>query len=200
MAIERGIFGNDTNFEDRFIQDHKNLVKLVEHWKGIGLKIVLTSGTYDMFHIGHAKYLEKAKQLGDILVVGVDSDEKVRARKGPNRPVVPEDERLHILSHVRHVDVLVLKNHTDPKHNLIKLIRPDVLIVSETTGHKKNDLNVMKKFCGRIEILESQSQASTTAKIRRLHVDGMKSAIENITGEITAVLKKAFDDIQKGGE
>src|SRR5271170_3759395 len=104
-----GIFSINSNFKDRFVPDYKRLRKLVEHCKGIGLKVVLTQGTYDMVHIGHARYFEEAKKHGDLLVVGVDSDEKVRARKGPERPVVPESERLEMVAHLRPVDIVVLK-------------------------------------------------------------------------------------------
>src|SRR5262245_56837292 len=108
MAINTGIFGDSTNLKDRYIPNHEKLGKLVQHWKELGLRIVLTSGTWDLFHVGHAEYLEKSKGLGDILIVGVDSDEKVKARKGPHRPVVPEAERVRILSHLRHVDVITV--------------------------------------------------------------------------------------------
>src|SRR4051812_47052135 len=86
------IFGGASNFSERWIKDDTVLKKLIENCKGLGLKIVLTQGTYDMVHIGHARYFEEAKKHGHILVVGVDSDEKVRARKGPERPVVPQAE------------------------------------------------------------------------------------------------------------
>src|SRR3990167_8790336 len=109
MAIKTGIFGDGANIKDRYIRDYKKLGELVKHWKKLGLKIVLTSGSWDLFHVGHAQYLERAKGLGDLLIVGVDSDANVRARKGPHRPVVPEVERVHILSHLRHVDAITLK-------------------------------------------------------------------------------------------
>src|SRR5690348_2233677 len=105
MAISAGIFGDGTSLNDRYIPDYKELGALVKLWKQLGLKIVLTSGTYDLFHIGHAEYLEAAKKQGDLLIVGVDSDAKVRQRKGPHRPVVNEEERVRILAHLRHVDV-----------------------------------------------------------------------------------------------
>lgn len=94
MALNAGIFGDKTSFEDRYIPDHVKLVELVGYWKKLGLKIVLTSGTFDLFHIGHAQYLEKAKEMGDVLIVGVDSDARVKKRKGPERPIVPENERV----------------------------------------------------------------------------------------------------------
>lgn len=170
MAINKGIFGDETNLKDRLITDQKKLGELVAHWKGTGLTVVLTSGTWDLFHVGHAQYLEKAKKLGDILIVGVDSDEKVKKRKGPHRPIVPEEERVQILSHIRHVDVISLKHSKDPADNLIKKVKPDILVVSKTTKHAKQDLQQKKKYCGRVIEFPSQSKTSTSAKVRLMHV------------------------------
>jgi rfaE bifunctional protein nucleotidyltransferase chain/domain len=170
MAINAGIFGDKTSFDHRYIPDHDKLKTSVELWKQLGLKIVLTSGTYDLFHIGHAQFLEKAKELGDILIVGVDSDARVKKRKGPERPIVPENERVLILSHVRHVDVVTLKNVDDPSNHLIKLVRPDVLVVSESTGHKAGEVDEKAQYCGEIIVMEPQATTSTSAKLRMIQI------------------------------
>src|SRR3989344_3621132 len=124
-----GIFGASSNFEERYIKDRTKLESFVDHCRGLGLKIVLTQGTYDMVHIGHARYFEEAKKHGDVLIVGVDSDKKVRMRKGPDRPLVPQKERLGMVTHLRPVDIVTIKEHNMPKWQLIKMVRPDVLIV-----------------------------------------------------------------------
>jgi rfaE bifunctional protein nucleotidyltransferase chain/domain len=170
MAINAGIFGDKTSFDHRYIPDHTKLKTSVELWKQLGLKIVLTSGTYDLFHIGHAQFLEKAKELGDVLIVGVDSDARVKKRKGPERPIVPENERVLILSHVRHVDVVTLKNVDDPSNHLIKLVRPDVLVVSESTGHKAGEVDEKAQYCGEIIVMEPQATTSTSAKLRMIQI------------------------------
>ena len=170
MAIDAGIFGDKTSFDHRYIPDHDKLQTSVELWKQLGLKIVLTSGTFDLFHIGHAQYLEKAKALADILIVGVDSDARVKKRKGPDRPVVPEDERVLILSHVRHVDVVTLKNIDDPSNHLIKLVRPDVLVVSKSTNHESDEVDEKAQYCGEIVVLEPQATTSTSAKLRMIQI------------------------------
>lgn len=170
MAINAGIFGDKTSFEHRYIPDHEKLEELVGYWKKLGLRIILTSGTFDLFHIGHALYLEKAKELGDVLIVGVDSDEKVKQRKGPNRPIVPENERVLILSHVRHADVITLKNVNDPSNHLIKLVQPDVLVVSKSTKHKDCEVDEKAQYCGQIVLLEPQAQTSTSAKLRLIQI------------------------------
>lgn len=170
MAINAGIFGDTTSFEHRYIPDHKKLEELVVYWKKLGLKIVLTSGTFDLFHIGHAQYLEKAKSYGDLLIVGVDSDAKVKERKGPHRPIVPELERVQILSHCRHADVLILKGVDDPKNHLIKIVSPDVLVVSESTKHPDGEVDEKAQYCGEIIVLEPQSETSTSAKLRLIQI------------------------------
>jgi D-beta-D-heptose 7-phosphate kinase/D-beta-D-heptose 1-phosphate adenosyltransferase len=167
-----GIFGLGSNFKDRFIPDYRKLKKLADHCRGMGLKIVLTQGTYDMVHIGHARYFEEAKKHGDLLIVGVDSDKKVRMRKGPDRPLVPQEERLEMVVHLRPVDVVTLKEHNMPKWHLIKTVRPDVLIVTDETVKKygKAKIKEMGKYCGEVKVLEPMATTSTSAKIRRLQL------------------------------
>jgi cytidyltransferase-related domain len=163
----------------------------------MGLKIVLTSGTYDLFHVGHAEYLDRAKQLGDLLIVGVDSDAKVRQRKGPHRPVVPEKERIQILSHLRHVDAITIKSEKDGPNTLIKLVRPDVLVLSETTRHKKEHIEDKKKYCGRIVLLKPQAETSTSAKVRLLHVSGAGNFAQDIVPKLSAIIEKRVTENSK---
>ncbi len=122
---DRGVLGYGSNPEARFIRDHATLRAYVEALKTLGMKIVLTSGTFDLIHVGHARYMERAKSYGDVLIVGVDSDAKVKKRKGPTRPIVPEEERVQMLAFLRSVDLITLKHIDDPKWNLIKLVEPD---------------------------------------------------------------------------
>lgn len=170
MAINTGIFGDTTSFEHRYISDHARLEELVVYWKKLGLRIVLTSGTFDLFHIGHAQYLEKAKSLGDLLIVGVDSDAKVKERKGPHRPIVPEFERVQILSHCRHADVITMKGAHDPKNHLIKIVSPHVLVVSESTKHGNGEVDEKAQYCGEIVVLKPQAETSTSAKLRLIQI------------------------------
>jgi rfaE bifunctional protein nucleotidyltransferase chain/domain len=170
MSINTGIFGDTTSLEHRYIPDHQKLGELVLYWKKLGLRIVLTSGTFDLFHIGHAQYLEKAKSLGDLLIVGVDSDAKVKERKGPHRPIVPELERVQILSHCRHADVITIKGVGDPKNHLIKIVSPHVLVVSESTKHAEGEVDEKSQYCGEIVLLQPQSETSTSAKLRLIQI------------------------------
>jgi len=109
MSITSGIFSAEANFEKRLIDSLDSVAEIVSHLKGIGLRIVLMSGSFDLIHLGHVKYLAPAKALDDVLVVGVDCDEKIRQRKLEGRPLVPERERLEMLAYQRPVDLLFLK-------------------------------------------------------------------------------------------
>lgn len=177
----------------RFIKDQRQLVDIVSALRTIGAKIVLTQGTFDFIHIGHFLYLEKAKEHGDVLIVGVDSDEKVRRRKGPDRPIVSERERVQMLTHVRHVDIVALKQHNDPKWSLIKLVKPDVLIATKGT-YTPAQVKQLKKFCGQVFILEAQATTSTTAKLRRLNIGLSQKMKEAITSSINETFENMIKD------
>lgn len=165
-----------SSFEARYIKNYDELVKKVEACRTLGMKIVLTSGSFDLLHIGHMRYLERARSFGDLLVVGVDSDEKIKQRKGPDRPVVNETERLQMLSHVRGVGFITLKNPADPKWELIKSVHPDILIATAETYTPEEIEELEANYCKRVVVLEPQATTSTTARIRKLNI-GMSSRV-----------------------
>ena len=105
----------------------KKLKELRKKWKRQGKKLVFTNGCFDLLHLGHIRYLKKAKSLGDILVVGLNSDRSVKKIKGEKRPILPEKERAEILSSLWFVDYVVLFNEETPER-LIKELEPDVLV------------------------------------------------------------------------
>ena len=90
-------------------------------------KIVFTNGCFDVLHFGHVHYLLEAKKLGDILVVGLNSDDSVRRLKGPTRPINGEKERAFVLASLAFVDYITLFEEDTPE-NLIKVVQPDVLV------------------------------------------------------------------------
>jgi rfaE bifunctional protein nucleotidyltransferase chain/domain len=92
-----------------------------------GRRIVFTNGCFDLLHPGHIQLLEQARALGDVLIVGLNSDSSVRALKGPGRPVVPERERAEILAALECVDAVVIFNELTPRETISKLV-PDVLV------------------------------------------------------------------------
>jgi rfaE bifunctional protein nucleotidyltransferase chain/domain len=173
----------------RFVDDKEKLAELVAALRTIGAKIVLTQGSFDFIHIGHFLYLEKARSHGDILIVGVDDDEKVSARKGPERPIVSEEERVKMLTHVRHVDIVTLKHKDDAKWALIKLVRPDVLISTNET-YTKEQIKQLTKYCKEVIVLEPQATTSTSAKLRRLNIGLSQKMRDAITESINQTFEK----------
>src|SRR3989344_9396483 len=129
-ATVKHIVSGALGFKERYIPDYSNLTAVVKILKDAGYRIVLTQGVYDLFHVGHKRYLEEAKSHGDILIVGVDTDELTRKRKGPNRPFDKLEDRVEILSGLKSVDILTVRNDNDHQYKLIKLVKPDVLIMS----------------------------------------------------------------------
>ena len=189
------ILENKANVEDRFIPDHDELVKFAEYCKSKGKKIVLTHGVYDMVHHGHALYLEKAKSYGDILILGLDTDALTKKRKGPNRPIVPEKERILMMSHLRHIDVITIKDVGDRITKLQEIIRPDVLVFSKGTEDvKEEDVKEAKQWCGEVIFLEPQATTSTTARIRQLTLEGA----EKLAQEVNKLTQEFLDKIRKG--
>ena len=188
------IFGKDACPNDRKILDLKALKDFVDHCKGLGVKIVLTQGSYDLIHIGHARYLEEAKRHGDLLIVGLDSDQKIRERKGPDRPVVPQNERLEMLVHLRSVDVVTIKEHDAPKWHLSKLIKPDVLIATQET-YTKEQVKQLEKFCGKVVVLKPQATTSTSAKVRRMQIATAKKLGNALTPKLIKAVQETFTEI-----
>lgn len=174
---ERGVLGYGSNPEARFIQDHDVLLEYVRALRTLGMKIALTSGTFDLIHVGHARYMERAKSYGDVLIVGVDSDDKVKQRKGPTRPIVPEQERVQMLAFLRSVDLITLKQPSEPKWNLIKLVQPDCLIVTAET-YDDTELKALEKYCKKVVVLDPQATTSTSAQIRRMQISWSSNIVE----------------------
>jgi D-beta-D-heptose 7-phosphate kinase/D-beta-D-heptose 1-phosphate adenosyltransferase len=191
MAITSGIFSEEVKFEERLKPSLGELAKTVRHLKGIGLKIVLTSGSFDLVHLGHVKYLAKAKDLGDVLVVGVDSDAKIRRRKGEDRPMVPEQERLEMLAHQRPVDLLYLKPEEEERWALIRAVEPDVLVLTTDHSYSEDEQAELGEVVGRIEVIPRQATITTSERIRQLHM--------HLGERIAEVLPELIRDIVRRG-
>lgn len=100
--------------------------QLVEE-RRLGKKVVFTNGCFDLLHIGHLRYLAEARCLGDLLVIGLNSDASVQAIKGPNRPIIPEEDRAEVLAAMEMVDYVSLFDEPTPQQ-LIEAVQPDVLV------------------------------------------------------------------------
>ncbi len=105
----------------------EELISMLPGWRAAGKRIVLTNGTFDILHVGHVRYLEAARAMGDILVVGINSDVSVRGYKGPGRPVVPQQERAEIVAALRCVDYATIFDEPTATH-LIEALRPEIYV------------------------------------------------------------------------
>jgi D-glycero-beta-D-manno-heptose 1-phosphate adenylyltransferase len=183
------------NNKHQIILDYAEIPKLVEKYRSQGKKIVLTQGSFDMIHIGHGRYCEEAKKYGDVLFVGVDSDEKVRSRKGPDRPVVPQEERLEMLTYFESVSHVVLKDLKQPKWELIKLLSPDILITTRETYSPKK-IKELEEICGKVVVLEPMATTSTSAKLRRVQMGVAKNISATLSKKLIASIEGVLDELK----
>jgi rfaE bifunctional protein nucleotidyltransferase chain/domain len=102
-------------------------IAFVRRLRGSGARIVFTNGVFDLLHPGHVRYLQTARRLGDVLIVGINSDRSVGANKGAGRPITPEVERAEILGALRPVDAVVIFDEDTP-YELVAALQPDVLV------------------------------------------------------------------------
>jgi D-beta-D-heptose 7-phosphate kinase/D-beta-D-heptose 1-phosphate adenosyltransferase len=150
------------------IKERKTLLRIIKNLKTKGKRIVFTNGCFDLLHIGHIRYLEEAKALGDVLVVGVNSDSSVRKLKGPQRPILPEEERTEILSGLGCVDFITLFDEIDPL-KLITSLQPNVLVKGgDWTKEQTVGREVVERSGGEVVILPFVQGASTSNLIETI--------------------------------
>jgi len=143
-------------------------VNLVKDWKKHGKKVVFSNGCFDILHAGHVEYLEKAKILGDYLVIGLNTDDSVRRIKGPLRPIVNENHRSTLLSSLACIDLVVFFNEDTP-YELIRTLLPDILVkgkdydISNIVG-----ADIVLQHGGRVETIELTEGLSTTSIIKKI--------------------------------
>ena len=146
----------------------EQLVPQIQSHRDSGDTIVFTNGCFDLIHAGHVRYLTDAKSLGDVLVVGLNSDESVRLIKDSGRPIVAEDQRAEVLAGLTCVDYIVLFDDPDPL-NLIRAVLPDILVKGadwEESAIVGADL--VTSSGGRVERIPLVSDMSTSIIIQRI--------------------------------
>jgi len=185
------------NLEGKYVPDYKELGRLVKLLREGGYTIVLTQGVWDMYHVGHSRYLIKARSFGDVLIVGVDSDELTRKMKGDDRPFDNFEDRTELLAGFSFINILTRRDLGQHKYRLIRLVQPDVLVMSKTTkSFTEKDKVALEKYCGRVEHLEAQAppaSTSTTAKIRRLRLGGVQELAGKINTAVELVVKNYLE-------
>lgn len=145
-----------------------NIQKQVLKWREENKKIVFTNGCFDIIHRGHVDYLSKAKDLGDILIIGLNTDQSVRNIKGNTRPIQDENSRAIILASMQFVDAIVFFSEPTP-YTLIKEIQPDILV--KGADYKKEDIvgyDIVSQRGGTVETIEFIEGYSTSNIERKI--------------------------------
>jgi cytidyltransferase-like protein len=183
----------------KFVHSYQGLSEVVTAHKNLKkeTKVVLVLGTYDLLHIGHARFLQRCREAGDIVVVIIDPDHAVQKSKAKHevRPIVPEWERLEIVAHLMHVDYVAFMDKDD-YHGETGLwlrmppFRPDVLVISERNPTDEVHIEACREICDQLIVLQSQAQTSTTAKIRRVWITRLQHAEQILTERIQNVFSE----------
>lgn len=142
----------------------KEMEDTVQSWKAKGEKVVFTNGCFDILHRGHVTYLQQARQLGDHLIVGLNSDASVKKLKGPERPINNELDRAFMLAALRCVDEVVLFEEDTPEE-LLSHLKPDILVKG---GDYKPEEVAGRQYAGEVKILSFVDGYSTTGTIRKI--------------------------------
>ena len=175
-----------TLLQRKIVLDYEKLRRVVEVNKELGHQIVLTIGSWDMLHIGHVRYLLQARRFGDRLIVAADSDRAIKLYKGEDRPIIPERERLEMLSYQAPIDFVTLIDDVDKKgrwqYKLIRIVRPNVFVAVEDSYPPKQIRNI-KRYCDKLVILPRQAETSTSKKIQDI-------AKGRLTQELLKFVKK----------
>ncbi len=189
--INNNFLSENQHMQTMAVLDYDALALKSSGYKAIGCKVGLTMGSFDVKNVGHDRYFMFAKKHCDVLFVGVDSDEKIKSRKGTVRPVVLEEERLEQVCHVRWVDVATIDEQHYPRLALHKAVKPDVLIIStqningiEIPEYTESEIAELVLHCGEIVTVNRQAQTSATARVRM----AMLGLSEHLSNELSKQL------------
>ncbi|HEX2052060.1 MAG TPA: D-glycero-beta-D-manno-heptose 1-phosphate adenylyltransferase [Actinomycetota bacterium] len=153
---------------DKYVDDAERLAARVELHRRDGRRVVLTNGCFDILHRGHVSYLNRARRLGDVLVVGVNSDAGVRRLKGDGRPVNALEDRVQVLAALSSVDHVVAFDEDTPER-LVEIVRPDVFVKGgDYTIDMLPEAAAVERHGGVVEILPYERDRSTTSLIERI--------------------------------
>ena len=176
---------HDETAKRKIINSYEALAEVARGLRAVGRKVVVTIGSWDLLHIGHLRYLAKARTHGDLLIVGVDTDETVRFYKGELRPIVPYVERIEMLTYQSCVDFVTPIVDVDEKgkwqYELIEKVRPDIFIAVEDS-YPEEQLADFRKFCTEVIVLPRQAENTSTSNMVqnavKKHLDQMYSLLD----------------------
>jgi D-glycero-beta-D-manno-heptose 1-phosphate adenylyltransferase len=145
----------------------EELVRVRAEWKAAGKTVVFTNGCYDLLHPGHIRLLEKARSLGDVLILALNSDASVRRLKGPSRPLIPEGERAEVALGLEAVDAVTLFDEDTPRE-LIAAVLPDVLVKGADWAHWIAGREEVEAAGGKVMALSLEPGYSTTGIVETI--------------------------------
>lgn len=138
--------------------------------RAAGRRVVFTNGVFDLLHPGHVRYLQQARALGDVLVIGINTDRSVRANKGPERPITPEAERAEVLAALECVDAVTVFDEETP-YSVISDLQPDVLVKGADWAHDaivgRDVVEARGGEVVRVPVEQGHSTTSIVARIRK---------------------------------
>jgi rfaE bifunctional protein nucleotidyltransferase chain/domain len=149
------------------VLNRQDLAALRSVWKQEGKKVVFTNGCYDLLHPGHIRLLERAKTLGDRLILAINSDSSVRGLKGPQRPIVPEAERAELLAALDSVDAVTIFDEETPCE-LLEVLLPDVLVKGADWSHWIAGREIVEAAGGQVLALPVEPDFSTTDIVKKV--------------------------------
>jgi rfaE bifunctional protein nucleotidyltransferase chain/domain len=151
------------------ILERNRLIARVAIARRGGGRVVFANGCFDLLHVGHVRYLEAAKGLGDLLVVGINSDKQVRRLKGEGRPFIPERERAEVIASLRAVDYVTVF-HEPTVTELLLALRPDIHAKgTDYTEESVPEREVVRSFGGRVQIVGDPKDHSSTEMLRNVN-------------------------------
>jgi rfaE bifunctional protein nucleotidyltransferase chain/domain len=150
------------------ILTRQEMARVADELRAAGKKIVTTNGCFDILHVGHVRVLQAARELGDVLIVGVNSDESVRKLKGPNRPVNTQQDRAEVLANLKSVDYVTIFGE-ETASELLQSIKPDVYAKgADYTTCSLPETPTVQSYGGEIAFLELVPGKSTTAIVAKI--------------------------------
>lgn len=149
------------------IKKREEIIKIAEQLKKEGKKIVTTNGAFDLLHYGHIKLFEHAKQQGDILIVGLNSDESVKKYKDKNRPITNQEHRAEVLAAIEHIDYVTIFDEPDCI-NFVESVKPDIHVNAATYGYDCIERGTVEKHGGKIKLFDIIKGHSTTELIEKI--------------------------------
>jgi rfaE bifunctional protein nucleotidyltransferase chain/domain len=155
----------------RILHSREELTQAAEAERRSGHKIVSTNGCFDILHVGHARVLKQARELGDCLFVGLNSDGSVQKLKGPERPINSEADRAELLASLKAVDYVFVFSEDTPVE-FLKMLKPDIHTKgADYTSAQLAETPVVESFGGQVKLLALVHQKSTTSLVEKIKAD-----------------------------